>query len=474
MAGTGIYKMSAEERQREYEKEGLPSRKIAEWEAEVRRATKRGDLAALEEQFGAPKDVGTQQDRKEFTLDDMSRREFEAGGDLRSITMSPLADNRFGHTPGIGHTLGEITVGSPRAKLERLHKLRMLGARGDYEGLEDVQGMQYYKDLYSLRDQRAIERLLEARSGAATNPELEEHERQSFFGRIDRELSLIPKISPMMKEPTEQQKVDARIVTVDGVKYYSDGKSLKPVNAEAVKAKTAQDEAIAKRAEHYSDEIMKKQAEDREKQGPNFVPRSNESIFEEGRMMAQQQFGLIKPSGSQIPDLDPVWTMFKSKLDEKLGSQGRATEAQMTDELLPAFVFYADNMGISPADAKYSFLQYWQKAIDNGDPIVARMSPKTQRRMWSVGADTIDPGGVMRSRIAEIDGLRAGEGRVTSDGKTSTVFQGQVTQDGRVTSDGKEAKVFNGLPVLDTPEEADKLPSGTVFYDSNYVLRKKP
>jgi len=345
---------SAVQRQLVHNRLGLKPWEIAEAEAEYLRTTKLRNMSALTEQFGAPKDVTL---GKEFTMPDMSRKTFSESGEQRALELPPSFSND-----------------------------------------------------YSPYDQKQIEGLYKTRSEYATDPELDEQERQQAFDKIDAQISRVPRLSPMMKEPTEQQKVDARIVTVDGVKYYSDGKSLKPVNAEAVKAKTAQDEAIAKRAQVFFTDIKK--ANDEAVTKTNDLPRSNESMFEESRMMAQQEAGLIKPSGSKMPELDPVWTMFKSALDDKLNSQGRATESQMI-ELMEGFTFYADNMGISAADAKYSFLQYWQKAIDNGDPIVAKMSPKTQRRMWTVGADTIDPGGVMRSRIAEIDGLRVGEGKVT-------------------------------------------------------------
>lgn len=253
---------------------------------------------------------------------------------------------------------------------------------------------------YTPADQRKIEKLYRDRSAYATDPNLNREERQAGMDKADAMISRVPKMPPIMREPTAQQKVDANTVAVDGVKYFYDGKSLKPIDDQASKARAELEKERRTRRAKINDDLFKANEAALGRGDPS---RSIESINAESDMRSQIEFGLLKPAGSEVPQLDPVWQMFKSELDDKMNSKGRASENQMK-ELMGRYTFYATNMreleGITVAEAKYDFLQRWQKAIGDGDPIVAKMSPQTRRRMWSVAADTIDPQGIMRQSIS--------------------------------------------------------------------------
>ncbi|MBE3035833.1 MAG: hypothetical protein IMZ70_01920, partial [Candidatus Atribacteria bacterium] len=66
---------------------------------------------------------------------------------------------------------------------------------------------------YSPADQKKITQLYQARSEAITDPENSPEEKQAFADKFDAMISIVPKMPPMMREPTPQQTFESSIVT---------------------------------------------------------------------------------------------------------------------------------------------------------------------------------------------------------------------------------------------------------------------
>jgi len=85
---------------------------------------------------------------------------------------------------------------------------------------------------YSPDDQQKIHRLYRERSQIATDPTLEgdEDARQAALDDIDDEISRIPLLPPIMREPTAQQQFDASVVRgPNGQMGTWDGKKFNPI-----------------------------------------------------------------------------------------------------------------------------------------------------------------------------------------------------------------------------------------------------
>ena len=321
---------SAEQRQLVHNRLGLKPWEIAEAEAEYLRTTKQRNMSALTEQFGAPKDVTL---GKEFTMPDMSRKTFSESGEQRALELPPSFSND-----------------------------------------------------YSPYGQKQIEGLYKTRSEYATDPELDEQERQQAFDKIDAQISKVPRLSPMMKEPTAQQKFEASIVTDPATQQrgFFDPKSGKfnPL----VDQKVAQAEALdrRKRKQKLADDLTKAQDEI----AFTGQKRSPEEINKEAEWRVGIEYGDIQERPDSIsPKMDSSWAALLSNY----GLEGKITESQMTGDLMRRHVQVGMRRGLSEEDAKYDFLQRWMKA-EGGDTfqdVVPAMSEKTRRAVRYVGASTI-------------------------------------------------------------------------------------
>ena len=343
----------AGQRQLVYDRLGLKSFEVAEAEAELRRTTKQGELSALGRQFGAPKQTTLGQ---EFTLPDTSRRTFSEGGDLRSIELPP-----------------------------------------------------FYTNEYSPFDQKKLERLYTSRSEFATDPELTDQERQGAFDAIDAKISAVPRISPMMKEPTAQQKYEASIVTdpVTGQRGIvgKDGK-LNPL----IDPKIQQAEQDAYNTRYYKNlDALRKTNDD-----PLNLNQKREypDLVDEARSMTDIEMGRTKGRrDSNMPELDEAWTTTMSDLqvDNKFADK-RASEAQML-RAMDQYIAMAVDRGARDIDAKADFLQRWQAAIGGGPHfnLVPKMSATTRNKAQVAMAGTIR----QDDAISRQYGLRRGEGKVT-------------------------------------------------------------
>lgn len=168
------------------EMSAMPSYLRAEIEAEERRRLLQEEMLRKQAELGAPRITGSEGQFREFQSPDMTRRTYTEAGDLTSIELSP-----------------------------------------------------FYQNEYSPYNQRQIEKLYETRSKAAMNPELTEEERQAFFDKIDTDISKVPRLTPIMRQPTPQQVFEQAIVTdpITGTRGFFNPKSgdFNPINADQKK-----------------------------------------------------------------------------------------------------------------------------------------------------------------------------------------------------------------------------------------------
>jgi len=350
---------SAEQRQLVHNRLGLKPWEIAEAEAEYLRTTKQRDMSALTEQFGAPKDVTL---GKEYTLPDMSRKTFSEGGDQRALELPPSFSND-----------------------------------------------------YSPYDQKQIEGLYKTRSEYAMDRDLDEADRQRAFDKIDAEISKVPRLSPMMKEPTAQQKYDATIVTdsVTGQRGVvgKDG-TITPV----IDPKIQQAEIDA-----YNDRFFKNLTELRRvnnlgltEQATGYEKMDDPSMIDMARAMTDNEMGKAKGRrDTSKPELDATWstTMADLRIDNDTKPTKVSEEQMLT--AMDQYIQIACNKDVNlrPIDAKADFLQRWEAAIGGGpyQSLVAKMTPETREKVQVAKADVVrenDP-------ISQQYGLRRGESKVT-------------------------------------------------------------
>jgi len=348
---------SAEQRQLVHNRLGLKPWEIAEAEAEYLRTTKQRDMSALTEQFGAPKDVTL---GKEYTLPDMSRKTFSEGGDQRALELPPSFSND-----------------------------------------------------YSPYDQKQIEGLYKTRSEYAMDRDLDEADRQRAFDKIDAEISKVPRLSPIMREPTAQQKFEASIVTdpITGQRGIigKDG-MIKPI----IDPKIQQEENDAYNLRFFKnlDAIRKINNSGLTERPMGYETMDEPAMVEMARAQTDLEMGKTKGRrDTSMPEMDATWqnTMADMTIDNEFKAK-KASEEQML-LAMDQYIQIAKGKKIREVDAKADFLQRWQSAIGGGtfQSLVPKMTVETQNMAKVVMADTVredDP-------ISQQYGLRRGESKVT-------------------------------------------------------------
>ena len=385
------------ERQRVYDKLGLKSWEIAKAEAELRRTTRQGEMSARQQQFGAPQDVAL---GKQFTEPSGIKRTYSEGGEQQSMTLP-------------SYMVEPDLFPSDRERLKLLHKVRSGVATGDIVN---------YKDQYGPKDQKRIERLFEARSEALTDPEATEDERQRAIDMIDTQISRVPKRSPIMQEPTPQQKFDASFVTdkATGKRWLYDSKTGKFEPMEDQKVAQAETDKYNERFFKNLDAIRK-----------NNTELINEGLINEGdsmddpamvdmaRAMTDNEMGKTKGRrDSSMPEMDAAWSTTMADLNIENGFKPKKASEELMLAAMDQYVKMGIGKGMREVDAKADFLQRWESALGGGpyQALVPKMSTETRNKAQVVKAGTVredDP-------ISQQYGLGRGEG------KAMKVSNGQV------------------------------------------------
>jgi len=411
---TSIYEMSVEQRQREYEKEGLPSWKIAEWEAEVRRVSQQEKVVDQAVRHGMPNLVGSEGDRMQFSDPTGVKRTFSPGGDQTSLTIP-------------SHIVEPDLSPYQREQLQSLHRVR----HGVATGTLDINN---YKDQYSPRDQKNIEKLYQTRSEVSTNPELTPEERQQFMDKIDSAISRVPRLSPIMQEPTPQQKFEASIVTdqatgLRGIFDLKTGKFNPLVDPKAAQAK--EKERIEMVSKEYNS-IMAAAEKNKESLDPDVA-------YRRAKNTVALFYGEVPEITDQIdPQLIPIW---RDEVDRS--SWFKASNTNML-KARTNFIIEAERRGISSVQAGHTFMMLWQEAARNPDDEFHKWVPafgeKEQRQLSQVVTGRMQEGDPYAAqqqqpraeKLGRAD-LRVGEGKVTVDGKTVSTMDAKPVPPGMET-----------------------------------------
>jgi len=192
---------------------------------------------------------------------------------------------------------------------------------------------------YTPFDRRKIEKLYDERSKIATDPELTEDERQSFLDDVDERISMVPPVSPQMKEPTAQEQFDASLVKAPdgtpGTFNPRDGK-FSPLTPAGDDQQTQIQDLAFKIFMAQDDEAK------------------NIGIAE-----TQARRFIIGREVNDIPGVfDAVWNDMMSKLYED--NWGKISREKM-DEKLIEYRNMAMGMGVPQQVATYDFMQKWKE-----------------------------------------------------------------------------------------------------------------
>jgi len=284
----------------------------------------------------------------------------------------------------------------------------------------------HYTNDYSPQDQKKIEKLYKDRSDIATDPELDRDEeaRQAALDEIDRQISRVPRVTPIMKQPTPQEQFNSTIVTTpDGQQGYWDGKKFTAFSEG--KGDQAYRDAYSK----YLDAKMKAEADKED-------PRPWDVLHREAKLQADLQFGRVampEPSQGLNPALNDEWTNSLANLKPKWHLGGRqANEKEMKAEMA-SYIQRAIKLGVSPEIAAADYLQRWKDAADGAAPgrdIVSKMSDAMKKEAQYAYLDTIQAGpeqsqgspqGPDMFAAGPLGEVPRGGGIVSREGGTTTV-----------------------------------------------------
>jgi len=282
-----------------------------------------------------------------------------------------------------------------------------------------------YTNDYSPQDQKKIQALNNDRSRIATDPELDRDEqaRQSALDEIDTQISRIPKLSPIMREPSAQQKFDATVVTTpDGRQGYFDGKKFTPFDED--KSQEAWRDAYAK----SRDRIMKDEAKEATLKDAR-PPKSPTLIHREAKLEADVLLGKVQmpePGQGLSPELGDEWKLSLARLKPKwhLGSK-RANEKEMKAEMAD-YIVRAVQKDVPAEVATADFLMRWKEAAEGeniGQDIVAEMSDAMKKEAQYGFLDTLEAGGAAATPRPDpfAFGVPRGGGTVTNEAGTATI-----------------------------------------------------
>lgn len=433
--------ISAKKRQAVYDKLGLRSWEVAEREAEYRRTAKQREMVERAERFGEPEETTL---GREFTLPSGVKKTYTEGGEQTALTVPSYMTEPERYTP------------RSRGQIELLHRIRSGTASGEISN---------YKEQYSPKDQKRIERLLNDRSDFSVDPDVTEEEKQRALDVIDAEISKIPRLSPMMREPTAQQKYEASIVTdpVTGQRGIvgKDG-TLKPLID--TKIQQTQQDQYEKTFQSALDKELGA-AEDIAEKG-DAVPYTT-SVRRARRFADTVHERLPERPTTILPELDELWTETMNILDWKGWNGKRAKTKDMPDTRERYVNNARDIYGFTAEEALYDWTLRRQNSMSDPDDPFNFLFPETmteQERQESsrIISDYIKAGSThiagmpdeaflpQRAETIEGQGLRVGEGRVTGEGGTTRVYKGIVVGPDEiiVRKGGKEYK----LPAIQREE----------------------
>ena len=327
-----------------------------------------------------------------------------------------LEEAAMAQNPLAGRTAAELSGPTGIAELGRRYGAPSPYGQGQAfttpEGVKHIRGPgaavlempATFDNTYSPQDQKKIQALYNDRSKVSTDPELDrdEQSRQSALDEIDAEISRIPKLSPIMRQPTPQQQAESKIVTLNNKQYFFDGKNIEPLVDPKVE-QTQNDqwektfETMLQKEDAYTTEAAK-------------VPFNVK--VQRAKVKADIIHGRISDrSAAMIPQLDELWQTQMNYLKSGgfWGRQKKKTvEREEVVDIREAYVAKAkERYAMTEEEARYDFMLRWQKAQANPDDpfnfLLPKMTDDDESEMARSTASFIQAGSPNLSDLSPTD-----------------------------------------------------------------------
>ena len=239
-------------------------------------------------------------------------------------------------------------------------------------GVNSITLPAHYTNEYSSYDQKQIEKLYRDRSQAATDPELTAEERQLALDKIDAMISKVPRLSPIMKEPTAQEKFNASIVTdpVTGRKGTINKNGVfEPLEDD--KVRQAQQDKYDQTVQKFLSQMI---SDDKDGKIPLDIK------IRRAKQVADNIYNTSKaPSPGIIPKLNDLWITQMNKIDygglfNKKGD--KLTYRQMKDVRALYTKAAIEKYGMTEEEALFDFMLRLQEAQNNPDDPFNKILPK--------------------------------------------------------------------------------------------------
>ena len=318
---------------------------------------------AMLEQFGSP--TKDWQGNKTYTLPDGTKMVYTENGDFVSKTLPTELSNDY--------------FPNQKAELQTLRNARTQVAKG--ESIPEN-----YKSMYSARDQQLIERYEASRSEIAADPELDENERQIALDKIDARIDAVPHISPIMREPSAQEKFQASIVVDPETKLR--GTIDKNGKFNAIEADTM----TQKKQEVWNERFYKNLDNLREDnsdpmavmaQGGTRLDDSH--MVQKAKLMTDMEQGISSPEPEVIKPLDAAWQVVMTDLYHIGGMKKQKANEKVMVKAMDKYIQIAINKSngqINHDQAKADFIKRWQYELGGGpyQDVVADMDDELRHK----------------------------------------------------------------------------------------------
>jgi len=268
---------------------------------------------------------------------------------------------------------------------------------------------------YSGSAQKTITKLYQDREYIATTRDLSEADRQAALDKKDLEISRVPKLPPIMQQPSAQELFEQSVVEHEGQKGTISKTSgeFKPFEKDKAAAEEAK-EVRALRQKNFA-EIEKNNADVMRYKNPD----GSDMSAEQRMQMNESQIGYIMKGLPKPPDeAAEAKTLYYKVLEpvsaEMLAIGRRLSKARMLD-LMKEYVKLAPGRGIAAEEAESQFFRMWKSSVDGQSmfgSIVPQMDNEIKRLFENADAKSIisnDPFSTPGEALATIQKVIKGD-----------------------------------------------------------------
>jgi hypothetical protein len=219
---------------------------------------------------------------------------------------------------------------------------------------------------YSPSDQKKVLQLYDDRSTILTDPLLDEDARQAALDVKDQQIAQVPKMPPIMQQPTPQEKFEASWVrNEDGELIgYIDNGEVKEFPEQKAKAEAEKDFFTYAKGELKS----MQEAEADPIKNPSKETTSTAAKMVEIKANYNALKGQDDETRQMIPELAPTWAqVMDAAVRQHLTKGKKALSEQQMFEAMNHYQNAAVRQGFTRAQAVASFLQNWKSALGGTD-----------------------------------------------------------------------------------------------------------